>query len=72
MAYTDNEKIRDLEQYAKKHGFDRVIVIGFRTQKNMPQEFRLLSYGKNKKLCDEAKAMSSKLYKFIMSGGINA
>lgn len=58
MAWKDNPKIRDLETYAKKHGYSRVIVMAVHTN---GESYDITTYGRTKALCDSAKVAGDQL-----------
>ena len=66
MGWANNPKIRDLEPYAKKHGFTQVITIGIRDD----GMFEVLSYGRTKALCGDAEKVNKQIYNMIVSGDI--
>lgn len=54
MGWKSDSRIRDLEPYAKKHGYEQVIVIGIKDGK---ERYEINTYGKTKSLCDQAKSI---------------
>jgi len=66
MGWTNNPKVRALEPYAKKHGFNQVIVVGVRPDGN----FEVISYGITAGYCDDAKKVNQQIYDRIASGDI--
>lgn len=66
MAWTNDSKIRDLEPYAEKHDFQQVVIIAIRPD----DKFEVISYGRNKKLCDSAKEVADEIYDLVISGEI--
>lgn len=66
MGWQDNPKIRDLEPYAKKHGFMKVILVGIRND----GQFEVISYGRTAQLCKEAESANQQIYNRIMEGDV--
>ena len=66
MAWKNNPQIRDLESYAKKHGFKAVVVVCF----SGDSKFTVNSYGLDKKLCDAAGKINKRLYTELKTGFI--
>jgi len=62
MAWNNNPVIRDLEPYAKKHGYKMVIALCIKGDR----AFAVNSYGKTKHLCDAAKQINEHIYDKVL------
>jgi len=67
MAWNNDPKVRDLGEYADKHGFLRAIVVGIRAD----DMFETITYGKTAALCKEAKAVGDQIHDEIADGYID-
>ena len=65
MGWTTEPKIRDLEPYAKKHGYQYVVVMGVHRN---GETFDVNSYGETKQLCKVAKIAGEQLFDMIVAG----
>ena len=67
MAWDNDPVIRDLADYANKHKSKAVIAICFKGG----GMFEVVSCGKTKGLCDDAKKVNDQIHKAIMDGDIS-
>lgn len=65
MSWKDEPKIRQLEPYAREHGYRYVVLFGV---KSCGTEYALTTYGTTKCNCDIAKIAGDQLHKLIESG----
>lgn len=67
MAWNDEPTVRDLDKYGRKHGFKRIVLVGLNQEKGV---FEVVTWGKNKKRCDNARKIGEEIYQKIKSGEI--
>lgn len=65
MAWKDNPKIRDLEPYAKKHGYSMVIVMAVHKK---GETFDITTYGRTREQCTAAGVAGDQLHDLVVSG----
>ncbi len=64
MSWKDDPKIRDLEPYARKHGYQMIVL--FAVSEN-GEQYAITTYGRTKRLCDSAKAAGGQLEELVQS-----
>lgn len=67
MTWNSNPKVRQLADYAKQHSFKQAVVIGIRED----GKYEVISCGKNRRECDNAKLLNDQLSSAIDSGEIS-
>lgn len=68
MAWNDDPLVRDLADYCNKHKFLIGIFWGI-TQNG--KEYQLVTFGKNRRLCNEAKNIGNKVVDTIFAEETN-
>lgn len=68
MAWNPDPKVRDVAEFAKKWGYDRVIVLAV---KDWEGAFATISYGKTRAACDAAKKINEQIFKLVSDGNID-
>ena len=59
MAWNSDERVRELSEYAERHGFEQAMLIGVnRTDGTIVA----ITYGRDKALCSSAKKLGDKAY----------
>ena len=59
MAWNDKSTVRDAGEFAKKHGFEKVVIIGINETTGRIQG---VSYGTDAEKCNEAKPLMDAAY----------
>lgn len=67
MGWNDNPKVRQLGDYADRHGFEQAVVVGVNRASNT---FEIVSYGNNADRCKKAKMLADRIYQEIENGEI--
>lgn len=65
MSWKNDPKIRDLEPYAKKHGYSYVVAFGVHSDGS---GFTVNTYGQTKKLCKAGAIAGKQLIEIVQSG----
>lgn len=64
MAYNPSPKVREARKYAKKFGFDKVIIVGLDEAEGI---IIGTSYGTTKTKCDEAKSLMNTAFNAVQN-----
>ncbi len=62
MAWNPDPKIADIRDFAKKHGYDQVIVIAIN---NVKDTMESMTFGITKQLCDRTKPLGDVAYNAV-------
>ena len=65
MSWKDDPKIRELEPYAKKHGYLTIVLFAVHEG---AEQYNITTYGRDAKLCKAAAVAGGQLHELVQAG----